>query len=65
MNIRIIPLSFRFPVKQSGEKEIEVQIPIGNGPSLINPDAVDHFRLSEREAEEAEHAALKEIVIIK
>lgn len=62
---RIVPISFRFPVKQVSDCSVDVVIPLSdNAPMLLNPDAIGYFKLSEREAAEAEHAALREIVII-
>lgn len=62
---RLIPIAFRWPVKQVGENQVQVMIPMDGNLPLLNPEAVGYFKLSEREAAEAEEAALREIVIIR
>jgi len=61
----IVSMKFRWPVNQIAEKEIEVKIPVGNGPPLINPAAIDSLQLSTREVVDAEAAALRELVVLK
>lgn len=60
-----IEVSFRWPVKQTGEREIEVQIPVGAGAPLISEQAAEQLKLSEKEYIAAEDATLRAIIIVQ
>lgn len=62
----VIPFNFRFPVKQVGEREVEVILPVSDrGFAILRPEMIEALRLSDSEIETAEIAALKSIALIK
>ena len=61
---KIIRLAFRFPIEQRGERDVEVLVPLCDGPSLISTEAADKLHLSEGEYAQAEEAALRAILVI-
>jgi hypothetical protein len=62
---KIIQYSFRWPVKQIGQQEIEVQIPIDDGPPPTNPDFAKAHNLSDGEMDSADEAVIRAIAIIR
>jgi len=62
---KIINYSFRWPVKQIGPQKIEVQIPIGDGPQVLDQRFVVAQKLSDKECDEAEYAVLQTIAIVR
>jgi len=62
---KTIQYSFRWPVKQLAEKQIEVQIPIGDGPPVLDQRFIQAHKLSDREIDEAEYGVLESIAIIR
>jgi hypothetical protein len=60
-----IKFSFRWPVKPIGPQEIVVEIPMGNGPAVLNQQFVESQELSAKEIDEAEYRVLESIAIIK
>lgn len=60
-----IPIHFRWPVKQTGECEVELVVPIGlSGTPLLNPDCIQDLGLSRSEVVKAEAAVIRAIAII-
>jgi len=65
MEAKNITFTFRWPVAQVDANVIEMQVPKGpNGIALLNPHAVEEFRLSEKEIASAEAAVIQAIAII-
>jgi hypothetical protein len=71
-NMTIIPVNFRWPVKQIGDTQIVVEIPtlpLGTPVVTITEDAMITFRLSDKEVDKAFHAAqdavLRAIMILE
>lgn len=62
---RSIRFAFRWPIEQTGPDEVEVKVPIGNGPPMISSDFAHFHRLSDGELDAAENAVLRAIAIIE
>jgi len=62
---KTINYAFRWAVKQTGPNSIEVLIPVGNGPSILNPEFAKQENLSDGELNKAEMAVLESIAIIR
>lgn len=68
---KIIPIKFRWPIKQTNDKQINIEIKTGEPLSLymINEEASKIFKLSEEEYNRAldatESAIIESIMIIK
>ena len=60
---RIIGFSFRWDVHQTGDREIEIEIPVGNGPCPINPEFARVHDLSDIEIKQAELSVLRDVAI--
>jgi Flp pilus assembly protein CpaB len=56
--LKTIKYSFRFPVKITGQKSIELVIERGAGPPVLNGDFVDIMELSDKEQDKAEELVL-------
>lgn len=64
MSKRVIRVNFRWNVEQVGPAVVEVQVPVGPGAPLINPEAVKQLHLTDAEVDMAETAALRKIVVL-
>jgi hypothetical protein len=62
---KILSFQFRWPIKQSGPQSIEVLIPLGNGPQVLNPEFCKEMALSDGEQDKAESLVLRAIAIIE
>jgi hypothetical protein len=60
-----INYAFRWPVKQTGPSEIQVEIPIGKGTAPLAMDFIEMNHLSDGEIIKAEMAVLESIAIIR
>lgn len=68
--IKKVPVEFRWPVIQTGECEVEVQIPLTQGDLVhLNLAAISELNLSDKEIVAATNAAfdaiINEIIIVK
>lgn len=55
---------FRWPVKQTGPNSVEMIVPRGQGPTILNPDFCEAQKLSDAEVDRAEDEVLRAIAII-
>ena len=65
VSTRSIAVKFRFDIVEVEDRQVRVEIPLGNGVSMINPEFCKEFKLSDAEIDAAEMAVLKEIVIVR
>lgn len=63
--VKNIPFTFRWPIKQTGEREIVVSVPTGGDVSILSAGFLLECRLSADELETAEVAVLKSVSIIQ
>lgn len=64
--MRHIRFAFRFPVVQTGERHIDLEIPEGiGGVQVLSNNLVETYKLSDKEIEAAEEAVLREIAIVR
>lgn len=59
----IIKVETRWPAKQIGEKELEIRVPLGDGPPIINPAFAGEAELTEKEYYSAEYQAIKALAV--
>ncbi len=62
---KILSFKFRWPVTQVADKEIQVKIPLGNGPHALNIEFIKAHNLSDVEQETCNDLVLESIAIIK
>jgi hypothetical protein len=62
---RNIRFGFRWPVIVVDPRVVEVQIPVGDGPSVLNPEFTRDYGLSDKECELAEDSALRSIALVQ
>lgn len=56
---------FRWNVKQSGPKQVDVEIPVGpDAPPILTPDFVEYHGLSQGEVHNAEATVVRSIALI-
>ena len=60
----IFTIKTRWTAKQTGERTFDVLVPDDGDVQLINPEAVTMLRLSAKEEQAANDAALKSLVIM-
>jgi hypothetical protein len=62
MTKRIVIQHSRWPIKQVAENVVEVHIPLGDGPTILNPEFVELHRLNDKDIEEAEFQVLNTMI---
>lgn len=64
--MRNIPIKFRWPLKQTGPKEIVIEVPTGpNGAPILSMEFIKQEQLTDREIDVAENQVLRAIAIIE
>lgn len=64
--MRRIRFTFRFPVVQTGERHIDLELPEEiDGVPVLNTNLVEMYKLSDKEIEAAEEAVLREVAIVR
>ncbi len=64
-NQRCIIIKTRWPAEQRDSHTIEIIVPCGNGPFILNPEFVKTHKLTDVDIDNAEHAVLQEIAIVR
>ncbi len=55
---------FRWPIRPTSDVSVEMTVPIGEGPSIINPQFATEQSLGDGELLKAEAAVIRAIAII-
>ena len=63
-NNRLIPIHFRWPLRQIAPDAVELVIPTGGDVPVLNPEFVREFKMTDREIDIAEEKVLRSIAIV-
>ena len=57
--------TFRWPIRVINDHDVEMEVPIGNGPAILNLDFIKDANLSDHEQDDAVSAVIRAIAIIR
>ena len=64
-NELVVPVHFRWPVRQTADYTVQVIVPLGGMEPILNPRWVEQERLTDSEVDTASQEAIRALVIVK